>query len=112
MTFANGYTISVQFGTGNYCANRDHRPWSGWMERERATGAQGSSDAEIAIWGTDGNLIDLGGDTVKGWVTPDDLALYIALVSQPDFTPDKLPFDLTEERWERRGEWLTSEKVQ
>lgn len=43
LTFPNGYTISTQFGGGNYCLNRD-------MEIERPTRDIFSNNAEIAIW--------------------------------------------------------------
>jgi len=86
ITFKNGYTISVQFGKGNYSD-------------------KGETTAEIAAWGPDGEWMILGeGDTVRGWCSPDEvlevmntvasqgkkkmstfkvlrLALYIALVT-------------------------------
>lgn len=65
MTFANGYTVSVQFGGGNYCDNYDD-PIS--IDRS-AQGAKGSRNAEVAVWASDGDLIDhpdFEGDTVGG----------------------------------------------
>ena len=65
MTFANGYTVSVQWGGGNYCDNYDNP-----IGADRtAQGAKGSRDAEVAVWGGDGGLIahpDFDGDTVGG----------------------------------------------
>jgi hypothetical protein len=73
VTFANGWTVSVQFGPGNYCANR------GWEigRDDEACGKRGSFDAEIAAWPKGGEMFDFGGDTVKGWVTPDELLAFM-----------------------------------
>jgi len=64
MVFANGNTISVQFGLSNYCE-----------QKHESTGA--SIDAEIAIWGADGTWYEFESDTVKGYCTPDEVADWI-----------------------------------
>jgi len=77
MTFANGYTISVQFGNGNYCDNRYYgNPLSGDQS------VPPSSNAEVAVWDKDGNWVQLrpDGDEI-GWQTPDDVAALIASIS-------------------------------
>jgi len=68
MTFANGWTVSVQFGDGNYCDNRD--------------GASSSSKtAEIAAW-NDKEWYQFDNATeVRGWVTADDVAKFINLIA-------------------------------
>ena len=74
MTFENGMTISVQFGTGNYCSRRnfhDH-PFTEIKEYTIT-----SPDAEIAIWDADGNWFDFGYDRVKGYITPNEVATWI-----------------------------------
>ena len=43
ITFENGVTVSVQFGYGNYCENRDHPDGFGLKNAE-------SNDAEVAVW--------------------------------------------------------------
>lgn len=64
--FPNGYTVSVQFGPGNYCDNHDKdfgkAPVGGWSSRT----------AETAVWGPDGTMLELKGeeDTVQGYRTP------------------------------------------
>jgi len=62
--FSNGWKISVQFGHGNYCENRD--VWS-----VGGTGKDVSSkDAEIAVIDPDGNFCPsalLDNDDVEGW---------------------------------------------
>lgn len=62
ITFPNGYTISVQFGPGNYCDNYDMRIGD---EDEKA-GQEGSATAETAYWGPDNSMIEEDGDTVQG----------------------------------------------
>jgi hypothetical protein len=71
ITFKNGYTISVQFGKGNYSD-------------------KGETTAEIAAWGPDGEWMKLGeGDTVRGWCTPDEVLDYMKLVASQGSTPSK-----------------------
>ena len=64
ITFKNGWTVSVQFGGGNYADNYDAE-----IGGERSSD-QRSTCAEVAVWGPDRGMIDLGGDTVRGWQTP------------------------------------------
>ena len=72
VTFANGWTVSVQFGGGNYCEHHDCE--IGRNDQcslgEGTCGNVGSRNAEVAVWGPDGGMIDLGGDTVRGWQSP------------------------------------------
>jgi len=71
ITFKNGYTISVQFGKGNYAD-------------------KGDTTAEIAAWGPDGEWMRLGeGDTVRGWCAPDEVLDYMKLVASQGSTPKK-----------------------
>ena len=76
MVFANGWTVSVQFGGGNYCANRDAK----WIDNAEV-GEKGCVNAEIAAWSAQDAWYDFGTDTVKGWVTPDEVAEFIAMIA-------------------------------
>lgn len=61
----NGWSVSVIFGSLAYCANRDRH-----MTPEDLS----SPDAEIAVIDPDGSLTAWSdGDTVCGWVEPDDI---------------------------------------
>lgn len=80
MQFANGWTVSVQFGIGNYCQNRSY-DFSNMREADIRAGAQGSPDAEVAAWDANGTWYDFGSDTVAGWKTPDEVAAFIANVA-------------------------------
>lgn len=74
MEFKNGITISVQFGTGNYCERRNMTaPIQGEMKMDRVE----SNTAEIAIWDKEGTWFSFGHDQVKGWVEADDVATWI-----------------------------------
>jgi len=67
--FDNGYTVSVQFGPANYCSHYDREIG----RDELKCGEEGSPDAECAIFGPDGNLLQhrsFDGDTVEGYMTP------------------------------------------
>ena len=78
MTFDNNYTISVQWGTENYCEKKhttihptdpmEHKRWD-------------SLSAEIAVFDNEG-MISIGDtDEVLGWCSAEDVAKYIAIVS-------------------------------
>ena len=86
MTFANGWTVSVQFGPYTYCSNRDLNPRSGesYDRAARDAGQQGSIDAEIAAWDRNYVWYDFGDDTVKGWVDPDGVADFIEMIRKKD----------------------------
>lgn len=67
MTFENGWTVSVQFGRGNYCSNRDLQ----FGSRAEAICA----DAEVARW-PEGSSVGQHND-IHGWKTPDEVAAFI-----------------------------------
>ena len=78
--FQNGWTISVQFGYGNYCDNGHHPDGWNFAEKQPITT---SSDAEIAIWSTvNGWYTFENGGMVLGYQTPDQVAEWIDKVSK------------------------------
>jgi len=82
ITFANGYEVSVMFGSDNYCQLR-HKPSN--REDSRA-----SENCEVAVYlgneSVTGNFdavkhkVDPQG-MVAGWVTPDEVAVLMAEVA-------------------------------
>ena len=75
MTFKNGNTISVQWGFGNYCENRDGEMTYDMTGRDIMTK---SVDAEVATWDKDGNwnlrtFFPDANDDVKGWMSADEV---------------------------------------
>jgi hypothetical protein len=88
ITFASGWTISIQWGPGNYCDNH-HAPLesphgsdgsrSAIDAQAIRVGEAGSATAEIAIWDECGDWLDFGSDTVLGWQTPDEVAYWIGV---------------------------------
>jgi len=72
MTFENGWTISVQWGYGNYCDNRS------FLQSDiDNTEDLECETAEIAMWDKDDKWFEFGYDTVKGHCTPDEVADWI-----------------------------------
>jgi hypothetical protein len=75
ITFANGWTISVQYGYGNYCSNRNHP--SGYrfaMGQPIVT----CPDAEIAIWDNNNQDYEFNnGRNVMDYCSPDEVAKWI-----------------------------------
>jgi len=79
ITFENGFGISVQWGTMNYCEKKNLGAEYG---DEMKTPRWESRTAEIAVY-KDKEFIDIGGDdgTVIGWVSPDEVAKIIEIVA-------------------------------
>jgi hypothetical protein len=81
MVFENGWTISVQFGYGNYCDNYQHPDG---FDFAKDLNVVQSGDAEIAIWSGDtwkGDWYTFeDGEMVLGHQTPDQVAEWIAKV--------------------------------
>lgn len=88
ITFANGWTVSVQWGPGNYCANYvlngpARLEWDA-PEKQAAKGeCWDSPDAECAVIDPDGKFTPLPGwgDDVIGYMRADDVAKVIAWVA-------------------------------
>jgi hypothetical protein len=59
MRFANGWAISVQFGWGNYCDNYDFPDEHDFRARNSKAGAQGSRNAECAVFDAAGEMVKL-----------------------------------------------------
>ncbi len=84
ISFVNGWTISVQWGTSNYCDNHslnrtDIDPLD-WIKRDPIYSCP---TAEIAIWDGENNWFEFpGGDTVKGHCLPEDVAYWIDFASR------------------------------
>ena len=62
MTFNNGYTISIQFGSGNYCD-------------------EGETTAEVAVWDSNGDWVRLEpNDDVRGHCSPEEVLEVMKMV--------------------------------
>lgn len=86
LTFSNGYTVSVQFGYGNYCDRRhDTEPFPNTAINHD------SMNAEIAAWDANGEWYDLSGDQVEGWCSADRVGAFISGIMQLPAAPKLLP---------------------
>jgi hypothetical protein len=85
MGFANGYAISVQFGTPNYCSENNGIASIPKGMKSQAWLEATCPDAEIAIISPDGKFVPFkDGNDVRGHTPPDSLAEIIAwVVKQP-----------------------------
>lgn len=86
MTFANGWTVSVQWGWANYCDNADKVRGKISMQMlgmmNSRAGSNGCKTAEVAAWNSDGRWIKFpNGDTVCGYATADEVAKFISAVA-------------------------------
>lgn len=84
----NGFTLSVQIGGGNYCANYDE-PIGRQMDPKYRLPSSGT--AEIAVFSQSGGMMKFpSGDTVQGWVPIEGVFSFAALLmaAEPDSVPD------------------------
>jgi hypothetical protein len=95
--FENGWTVSVQWGAGNYGSNYDLS-----FDAETVPDA---TTAEIAAWKNDRDLMEWAdGDTVQGWCSWErvqrvlDLAADDALARE--FVPSATPLVRLDDGWE------------
>ena len=75
MTFENGWTVSVQFGPGNYCEVQ-HKDYNA----PSTSALWNSQNAEVAAWDKDGKWYSFGSDDVAGWLTADEVVEFVAQV--------------------------------
>jgi hypothetical protein len=80
ITFANGYTVSVQWGNGNYCEKKQYGGYGEEMKHQ----VWESPNAEVAVWDKNGDWVRPAGinDDVKGYQTPEEVAEIIEKVSK------------------------------
>ena len=78
MTFANGWRVSVQWGCGNYCHSQDYSArYGAEMTHEFWT----SETAEVAAWDANDKWYSFGADTVKGWMTANEVLAFLVEVA-------------------------------
>lgn len=92
--FENGWEVSVQFGTMNYCANRYEVPLGVELtdaEIQIEAGLKGCATAEIAIYRPDGSMYPAGGNDYQkpiGWCSPETVAEWIQFARWQAPPPD------------------------
>ena len=84
MVFANGCTVSVQFGVGNYC---EHHNNLGNYDAAKKADEWTSAQAEVAAWGPDGRWHSFGNDEVRGYMSPDEVMEFMWDVKLHGVTP-------------------------
>ena len=86
MAFENGFGISVQWGTMNYCSVKNLGEFKPKIEMNgnsrRFRNAWESNTAEIAVFKGDTMMSVGNGDQVIGWLTTDNVAKVIEIVSK------------------------------
>lgn len=75
--FENGWTVSIQFGPGNYSDNYSGHDWEG----PRKADLWHSTTAETALIDPAGKFIEYGDGDVQGYCTPQQVAALIAFAA-------------------------------
>ena len=73
MKFENGYKISVQFGSINYCSNKH-------LVRSNQHSLNSCANCETAIFKPNGKFLKYKGDDVQGFQTTNEVAETIAYI--------------------------------
>ena len=81
ITFANGYTVSVQFGSFAYCETRDNGRMKVEQHKEGEKEIH-SKDAEIAAWDSDNNWVSFEDDEVMGYVNPNEVLAFMQTIAK------------------------------
>lgn len=82
MTFANGWTVIVEFGIGNYCDNRDiplKKKYDFYDAQSKAV-RLGCKNAEVTVIDAKGRYCRFKGSQSKGWLSTDDVGDIINMV--------------------------------
>ncbi len=86
MEFENGFGISVQWGTMNYCSVKNLGEFKPKIEMNgnsrRFRNAWESNTAEIAVFKGEKMMSVGDNDQVQGWLTTNDVAKVIEIVSK------------------------------
>ena len=92
LTFENGNTVSVQWGTANYC-NPTHPEGrsAGWNASMTCEGVWESTTAEVAAWNARGDWDNFGGDQVEGWQSTAEVLEFISFVANNELNTEN-PF--------------------
>ena len=90
ITFANGNTVSVQWGPGNYCDPEHEAGRGAPFDAPRKADVWKSATAEVAAWDADGKWHNFASDQVDGWQSPEDVSNFISFVSSNKLNTDSI----------------------
>lgn len=84
MEFDNGWTVSVQWGPGNYCDYHRPEKEEHTLEGMAESGAIGSDTCECAVFNPSGDFVDVmgWGDDVNGDMSANDVLALMNTVSK------------------------------
>ena len=86
ITFANGWTASVQWGWGNYCDNYDATYPEHYPDSTTAEIAAYNGDTWLRVSGKRyapmGKRSPYGGTDVRGYVSPDEIPAFLTAVAR------------------------------
>jgi hypothetical protein len=81
ITFANGNTISVQWGPMNYCEPSHPQGRSAKHDEPMKNDFWEAENVEVAAWDKDQNWHNFGCDQVDGWRTPEQVLEFMNFVA-------------------------------
>lgn len=81
MTFANGNTVSVQWGPGNYCDPTHPQGRNADYREPMRSGSWKATTAEVAAWDADGRWHRFDHDTVCGWMSANEVVEFMHFVA-------------------------------
>lgn len=84
LSFENGWTVSVQFGPGNYCEHHGSIMAHGDWDKPKNVDIWKSDNAEIAAWNRNNEWFQFADNSVEGWQSANDVARFIGFISSLD----------------------------
>ena len=81
ITFANGNTISVQWGPVNYCDPTHPEGRNAKYDEPMKNDSWEAETVEVAAWDKNGNWHNFGYDQVNGWQNPEQVLEFMNFVA-------------------------------
>tara|TARA_Y100001972_G_scaffold50719_1_gene62232 strand:+ start:341 stop:739 length:399 start_codon:yes stop_codon:yes gene_type:complete len=100
ITFPNGWTVSVQWGPGNYCEKKWDKPNAPERTTQGSLVMYRSEDAEVAAWRYENGKRtwhNFGYDTVSGYLSPLEVVAFMAQVAEGRDLNTTSPWDLLDD---------------
>ena len=91
LTFENGNTVSVQWGTCNYCDPEHPEGRGAHPDTPMKAQTWKSTTAEVAAWNADGDWHNFGYDQVEGWQSTDEVLEFVSFVANNELNTES-PF--------------------
>lgn len=92
ITFANGNTVSVQWGPVNYCDPTHPEGRNAKYDEPMKNDLWEAETVEVAAWDKDRNWHNFGHDQVVGWQTPEQVLEFMNFVANNELNTSPVSY--------------------